>query len=121
MDECRAIAALAALAQDTRLRAFRLLVTAGPDGLPAGEIARRLDVPANTLSTHLAILANAGLATSRRESRSILYAADYDGMQALLSYLVRDCCAGRPEACSGLIEAIAPPECCPPFEPRRPS
>ncbi|MGE4221165.1 MAG: ArsR/SmtB family transcription factor [Alphaproteobacteria bacterium] len=121
MDLKAATDALAALAQETRLRAFRLLVAAGPEGLAAGEIARQLDVPANTLSTHLAILSNAGLAGSRRESRSILYAADYDGMRALLEYLVRDCCNGRPEACADLLNAIAPSACCPPAEPRSPS
>jgi len=121
MDSKTAIHALAALAQETRLHAFRLLVAAGPDGLPAGDIARRLAVPANTLSSHLGILTNAGLATSRRESRSILYAADYEGMRALLEYLVRDCCNGRPEACANLLDAIAPSACCLPVEPRSPS
>ena len=79
MDQSQTIKALAALAQESRLQAFRLLVRSGPDGLAAGEIARRLDVPHNTLSSHLAILANAGLLTSHRQSRSIIYRIDFDG------------------------------------------
>jgi ArsR family transcriptional regulator, arsenate/arsenite/antimonite-responsive transcriptional repressor len=100
MKSKQAIDALAALAQETRLGIFRLLVRQGPEGLPAGTIAERLDIPAPTLSFHLAQLSRAGLVASRREGRSILYAADYRGMNALLTYLTEDCCQGRPEICA---------------------
>lgn len=98
MDKSAAIRALGGLAQDTRLDAFRLLVRAGDGGMPAGEIARSLGVPHNTMSTHLAVLAGAGLVKSRREGRSIIYRADFAGTRRLLSFLVEDCCAGVPEA-----------------------
>src|SRR5919205_3507309 len=98
MDAKRATDAFTALAQDTRLAVFRLLVEAGADGLPAGDIARHLGTPHNTMSSHLAILARAGLVTSRRESRSVIYAANYDGIRALIAFMVQDCCKGRPEA-----------------------
>ncbi|TPE58922.1 helix-turn-helix transcriptional regulator, partial [Sandaracinobacter neustonicus] len=97
MDSENALSALAALSQQTRLDAFRLLVRHEPEGLPAGDIARHLDVPANTLSTHLAILARAGLVTSERHGRVIQYRADVDGLRALMLFLVKDCCAGSPE------------------------
>jgi len=96
-----AIEALSALAQETRLAIFRLLVRQGPDGMAAGTIGERLDIPAPTLSFHLAQLSRAGLVGSRRDGRSILYAADYRGMNALLAYLTEDCCQGRPELCIG--------------------
>jgi DNA-binding transcriptional ArsR family regulator len=99
MKSNEAIDALGALAQETRLAIFRLLVRQGPGGLPAGTIAERLEIPAPTMSFHLAYLSRAGLVTSRREGRSILYAADYRGMNALLTYLTEDCCQGRPEIC----------------------
>jgi DNA-binding transcriptional ArsR family regulator len=105
----RAVTALSALAQDTRLETFRLLVQAGSSGLAAGEIARRLDVPANTLSSHLGILSQANLVTSHRDGRSVIYAADYDGMGELLAFLVADCCEGRPEACGNLLREIEIP------------
>jgi DNA-binding transcriptional ArsR family regulator len=100
MKSNEAIDALGALAQETRLAIFRLLVRQGPEGLPAGTIAERLEIPAPTMSFHLAYLSRAGLATSRREGRSIVYAADYRGMNALLTYLTEDCCQGHPEICS---------------------
>ncbi len=103
-----AIGALAALAQETRLAIFRLLVRQGPEGLAAGTIAERLDIPAPTMSFHLAQLSRAGLVTSRREGRSILYAADYRGMNALLTYLTEDCCQGRPEICGTGTAACGP-------------
>lgn len=78
---------------------FRLLVKAGPAGLAAGEIARRLSIPANTLSAQLTILSNADLITSRREGRSVIYAADFEAMSSLLVFLMEDCCQGRPEVC----------------------
>lgn len=107
-----AIRRLSALAQPSRLAVFRLLVRAGPDGLAAGEIARSLEVTPNTLSAQLNLLANAGLVTSRREGRSIIYAAGYDGMSELLVYLMEDCCQGRPELCRPAAEAAATAACC---------
>lgn len=106
-----AVEALSALAHGHRLAVFRLLVRAGDDGLPAGEIAREVGVPPSTLSTHLTILGHAGLIRSRREGRSIIYAANYEGMRELLSFLVADCCAGRPEICAPLVEVAQ--GCCP--------
>ena len=94
-----AIDALGALAQESRLAIFKLLMREGPDGVPAGLIADRLGVPAPTLSFHIAYLSRAGLVNSRREGRSILYSANYRGMNALLTYLTEDCCGGRPEVC----------------------
>jgi len=94
MESNEAILALTALAQETRLEIFRLLVQAGSDGLPAGEIAARLNIPANTLSFHLSQLKQAGLAACRRESRSLIYAAQYGKMNALLAYLTENCCQG---------------------------
>jgi ArsR family transcriptional regulator, arsenate/arsenite/antimonite-responsive transcriptional repressor len=111
MDASNAVAALAALAHECRLRVFRLLVQCGPEGMAAGDIARNLQVPHNTMSAHLAILTRAGLATSRREGRSIIYAVDLIGTRHLLSFLVEDCCRGRPEVCQPLI-ASALAECC---------
>ena len=99
MDEKRAIAALGALAQETRLALFRLLVTCGPAGLPAGTIGERLGVPPSLLSFHLAQLAHAGLITQRRLSRQLIYSADYSAMNALLAYLTENCC-GRDAVCS---------------------
>ncbi len=94
-----AVRALAALAQDSRLATFRLLVEAGPSGLPAGTIARRLGIPANTLSFHLAQLAQAGLVGARREGRAMIYAADYAAMERLMGFLTENCCrAGRDDA-----------------------
>lgn len=112
MDMNAAIEGFAALAQETRLATFRLLVEAGPQGLPAGDVARALAVPHNTLSTHLAQLTRAGLVTSRRDGRQVIFAADFDGMRSLIAYLIEDCCQGRPEACGPLLEA-ALPACCP--------
>lgn len=97
-----AVSSLAALAHEGRLAAFRLLVQAGGEGLAAGELARRLDMLPNTLSANLSILAGAGLVTSQREGRSIIYRAQYDAMRDLLAYLVEDCCGGSPEICAPL-------------------
>ena len=107
-----AVEALSALAHSSRLAVFRLLVRAGPEGLPAGEIAREVGALPNTLSSHLGILGNAGLVRSRRDGRSIIYSADYDGMRALLGFLIEDCCAGRPEICAPLTEITADSRCC---------
>ena len=94
MEADRAIRALSALAQEHRLAAFRLLVQAGEQGVPAGVLAEKLDVPASSMSFHLAQLANAGLVTQRRESRSIIYSADYTAMNGLMGYLTENCCDG---------------------------
>jgi ArsR family transcriptional regulator len=99
MEKTKAVAALAALAQDSRLDVYRLLVAAGPEGLPAGEVARRLDLSPNTLTFHFDRLRNAGLATVRREGRSMIYAAQIDTMNGLLGYLTDQCCGGNPEKC----------------------
>jgi len=106
-----AVEALSALAHGHRLAVFRLLVRAGEDGLPAGEIAREVGALPNTLSSHLTILGHAGLIRSRREGRSIIYSADYDRMRGLLGFLVDDCCGGRPEICGPLTDAVS---CCEP-------
>ena len=103
MDDTSAIEALAALAQPTRLNIFRRLVAAEQSGMPAGEIARSLDVPHNTLSTHVAALERAGLVTSTREGRVVRYRAALDGVRALVAFLTADCCGGRPELCTPLI------------------
>jgi ArsR family transcriptional regulator len=107
MEESNIIDALAALAQPTRLRAFRALVEAGPSGLPAGALAERTGVPASTLSSHLGRLEHAGLVSSRRVSRNIFYAVQIDATRALLAYLVDDCCGSRPELCGDLAHARA--------------
>jgi len=99
MNQAAAIAALSALAQENRIDVFRLLVTAGPGGMPAGAIAETLGIPAPTLSFHLAQLKHAGLVTCRRESRSLIYAANYPTMNGLIGYLTENCCGGHPEAC----------------------
>jgi ArsR family transcriptional regulator len=99
MDERRAIAALAALAQETRLALFRLLVACGPEGLPAGVIAERLRVHPSSLSFHLAQLLHAGLVTQRRLSRQLIYSAEYGSMNALLAYLTENCC-GQSAVCA---------------------
>jgi DNA-binding transcriptional ArsR family regulator len=104
MEMTDALAALAALGQETRLDVFRLLVQAGPRGLPAGEIAQRLGVVQNTMSSHLAILSRAGLVKASREGRIIRYAADYAGMRSLLAFLMLDCCRGDPKFCAPLTE-----------------
>lgn len=111
MDQSKTIKALGALAQESRLQAFRLLLRNSPDGLAAGEIARQLDIPHNTLSSHLAILVNAGLVNSHRQSRSIIYHIDFDGTRELLSFLMQDCCQGSPELCAPLLDSMLP-HCC---------
>jgi DNA-binding transcriptional ArsR family regulator len=114
MESFQAIEVFAALSQSTRLDTFRLLMEHEPEGLPAGEIARRLAVPQNTMSSHLAILTRAGLVESERHSRSIVYRAVIDRVREIASFLVRDCCGGRPELCEPLVAEFSP--CCPPKE-----
>src|SRR3954468_1070087 len=104
MDQKRAIAALGALAQETRLELFRLLVATGPQGLPAGVIAERLGVQPSSLSFHLAQLTHAGHITQRRLSRQLIYSAEYGAMTELLAYLTENCC-GRGESC---VPALGP-------------
>lgn len=99
MESTDIVAAMSALAQETRLAIFRTLVGVGPDGMAAGAIAERLKLPAPTLSFHIARLERAGLVASRRAGRSILYAARFPEMQALIGALTESCCAGNPEAC----------------------
>lgn len=111
MELASAITALSALAHEGRLRAFRLLVQAGVMGLPAGEIARKLDVLPNSLSPNLNVLAHAGLVKSRRQGRSIIYTAEYDRMRDLLGFLVKDCCGGSPEICSPLADVLRTARC----------
>ena len=94
-----AVAILAALAQDNRLDVFRLLVEAGPEGMPAGHIGASLRLPPNALTFHLDRLREAGLVTSRRDGRSMIYAARFEAMNSLVSYLTDHCCQGRPELC----------------------
>jgi DNA-binding transcriptional ArsR family regulator len=107
MDEHAAIESLTALAQPTRLSVFRRLVREHPEPVAAGELARVLGTPHNTMSTHLAVLARAGLVSARRESRSMLYSADLDGFRALVAFLTRDCCCGRPEICAPILESLS--------------
>ena len=112
----RAILALAALAQSTRLDVFRLLVKHEPEGLAAGDIAKTLDVPQNTMSSHLSILSRAGLVTAQRFSRSIVYRADLAAFQAVVLFMLQDCCDGKPEICAPVVESLKP--CCSP-KPKR--
>lgn len=102
MDLHQSVLTLSALAQETRLAVFRLLVKEGPDGLPAGRVAERLGVTPATLSFHLAQLERAGLLSSQRHSRQIVYRVDLEGTRRLLAFLTEDCCQGRPELCAGL-------------------
>lgn len=99
MEIKQAVDALTALAQESRLRIFRLLVEAGEEGVPAGEIGEELEVPAATLTFHLKGLIHGGMIDSRREGRSIIYSLRVEGMRDLLDFLTHDCCKGRPELC----------------------
>ena len=113
MESSDAVAALAALAQDNRLDVFRLLVQAGPEGMPAGGVAAALDLAPNTLTFHFDRLRQAGLVTVRREGRSMIYAARFETMNALLAFLTENCCGGAPEKCG------APVAGCKPARPKR--
>ena len=111
MEKTDAVAALAALAQDHRLAVFRLLVQAGPEGLPAGEVADALDLAPNTLTFHFDRLRGAGLVTVRRDGRSMIYAAQFETMNTLLGFLTENCCQGAAEKCA--------PTACKPAKPKR--
>lgn len=100
MESSDAVVALAALAQDNRLAVFRLLVEAGPEGMPAGAVAATLGLAPNTLTFHFDRLRQAGLVTVRREGRSMIYAARFETMNALLGFLTQNCCGGAPEKCA---------------------
>ena len=110
MDERQALSAFGALSQETRLRILRMLVVAGPDGIAAGTIADGAEVSASNVSFHLKELERAGLVAARRDSRSIIYSAEFDALSGLIRFLMEDCCSGRPEICE---PAIAAP-CCNP-------
>ena len=113
MDESQALLAFAALSQETRLAIVRLLVRAGPDGLAAGAVAEAVDASPSNVSFHLKDLEHAGLVAARRESRSIIYTASYATLRDLVAFLMKDCCAGRPEICAPAAAV------CPPAKPRR--
>lgn len=112
MESNIAVQRLSALAHESRLSVFRYLVRKGPEGAPAGEIARTLKIAPNTLSTHLSLLTNSGLTQSRRKGRSIIYSTQYEGMSELMIYLAEDCCQGRPELCAPVATAIHNVSCC---------
>lgn len=114
METSSALDALGALAHEGRLNIFRALVRAGPQGLPAGALAEAVSMAASTLSNNLTILTRSGLTTSRRDGRSIIYAADYAQMTGLLAFLMEDCCQGSPEVCLPLGDVISRASCCPP-------
>ncbi|WP_144378114.1 ArsR/SmtB family transcription factor [Mesorhizobium amorphae] len=111
MDERQALAAFGALSQETRLRILRMLVVAGPDGIAAGAIAEKAEVSASNVSFHLKELERAGLATARRDARSIIYSAEYTALAGLIRFLMEDCCGGHPEVCAPVVNAAA---CCTP-------
>jgi DNA-binding transcriptional ArsR family regulator len=109
MEQDNAIEAFAALAQPTRLKVFRLLVRVGPKGLPALEISRRLEAKPSTLSGHLSILKRAGVLTATRHQREIHYAANLASINALVQFLIADCCDGRIENCSEIVALLDSP------------
>ncbi|WP_201722969.1 helix-turn-helix transcriptional regulator [Caulobacter sp. X] len=106
MESSTAVQMLSALGHEARLAIFRLLVKAGDAGIPAGEIARTLSVLPNSLSANLNVLSRAGLITSRRQGRSIIYSANYGAMSGMLGFLLEDCCDGAPEICAPLSAAL---------------
>lgn len=111
METKLAVTALSALAHEGRLNAFRLLVKAGSEGIAAGELARRLDIPPNTLSGSLNVLSHAGLIDNRREGKSVIYRVRYADMTGLLQFLMEDCCAGSSEICAPLVEIAMACDC----------
>ena len=110
MEERQALVAFGALSQETRLKLLRLLVVAGPDGTAAGALAEGVDVSPSNVSFHLKELERAGLVTTRRDARSIIYSAEYDALSGLIRFLMEDCCSGRPEICAPAVH----PSCCVP-------
>lgn len=110
MNERQALAAFGALSQETRLRLLRLLVATGPDGIAAGALAEKVEVSPSNVSFHLKELERAGLVAARRDSRSIVYTAEYDALTGLIRFLMEDCCSGRPEICAPALT----PACCVP-------
>ncbi|QDZ12273.1 ArsR/SmtB family transcription factor [Devosia ginsengisoli] len=114
MESNDAIAVFSALSQPTRLAVFRLLMEHEPAGLPAGDIAGAMAVPQNTMSSHLAILSRAGLIAAERNGRSILYRAELDRVREIASFLVQDCCGGKPALCEPLVAELTP--CCRPTD-----
>ncbi|WP_426434493.1 ArsR/SmtB family transcription factor [Bradyrhizobium genosp. P] len=106
MENIQAVDVLGALAQLTRLRAYRALLSREPDGISAGELAHVIEVPQNTLSAHLSVMSNAGLVTAERRSRSIIYRADVQAFQRVALFLLEDCCRGRPEICAPVIKSL---------------
>ena len=119
METKSAVASLAALAQETRLSVFRLLVEAGPEGIPAGTVGEALEVPAATLSFHLKELSHAGLVSSRQESRYVFYTANFEEMAALMSFLTQNCCKGMPQECLTVMETALGGCCAPPARKRK--
>lgn len=107
MDQTRTIEALHALAHETRLEVFRLLVRCGAAGMAAGDIAQALGVRQNTMSANLSVLSRAGLVIAERDGRSIVYRAQFDAMRGLLAFLMEDCCGGQPELCQPVLDTIA--------------
>jgi DNA-binding transcriptional ArsR family regulator len=110
MESKAVLEALSALSQETRLAVFRLLVRRLPEGIAAGDLAKAIGVPANTMSVHLGVLSHAGLVTSERQSRSIIYRADLECFRELMLFMLKDCCNGRSEICAPLIADLTP--CC---------
>ena len=107
MDKADSIQALAALAHETRMDVFRLLIKQGPEGMAAGDIGERLGVKQNTMSVNLAVLNRAGLIRAQRDGRSVIYAADFEGVRGLLAFLMEDCCGGNPHLCQPVLDEIA--------------
>jgi ArsR family transcriptional regulator len=112
MESTQAVTALSALAHHGRLTIFQELVKAGPEGLSAGEVSRRVGIAPNTLSASFTVLSHAGLVSGSRRGRSIIYTAAYDNMAALLGFLMQDCCGGRPEICGPLVGIVEQVACC---------
>lgn len=106
MDTTKALLAFAALSQDTRLQAFRLLVQAGETGMAAGDIATALGAKQNTMSANLSVLFQAGLVGNTRQGRSIRYHANMDGLRGLLEFLLEDCCGGQPDLCRPVLDSL---------------
>jgi ArsR family transcriptional regulator, arsenate/arsenite/antimonite-responsive transcriptional repressor len=107
VDKLNAVAAFAALGQETRVEVLRMLIQAGPKGISAGEIGERLGVRQNTMSANLSVLNHAGLIRNEREGRSIRYFADYEGIKGLLAFLLEDCCGGRKDVCQPILDQLA--------------